>query len=75
MISVKDVENVTPKKAFCEQVEQADHTFRARTAEVINPNNTINYKRERNDVRTRETNLGKAIADAMEAYGVKNLSK
>ncbi|HBE8126967.1 TPA: 5'-nucleotidase C-terminal domain-containing protein [Staphylococcus aureus] len=47
----------------------------AQTAEVIIPNNTIDFKGERDDVRTRETNLGNAIADAMEAYGVKNFSK
>ncbi|KMR76584.1 5'-nucleotidase C-terminal domain-containing protein, partial [Staphylococcus aureus] len=56
-------------------INQADHTFRAQTAEVIIPNNTIDFKGERDDVRTRETNLGNAIADAMEVYGVKNFSK
>lgn len=75
MINVKDVENVTPNKALAEQINQADQTFRAQTAEVIIPNNTIDFKGERDDVRTRETNLGNAIADAMEAYGVKNFSK
>ncbi len=72
LINVKDVENVTPNKALAEQINQADQTFRAQTAEVIIPNNTIDFKGERDDVRTRETNLGNAIADAMEAYGVKN---
>lgn len=75
LINVKDVENVTPNKALAEQINQADQTFRAQTAEVIIPNNTIDFKGERDDVRTRETNLGNAIADAMEAYGVKNFSK
>ncbi|WP_256050789.1 5'-nucleotidase C-terminal domain-containing protein, partial [Staphylococcus aureus] len=75
LINVKDVENVTPNKALAEQMNQADQTFRAQTAEVIIPNNTIDFKGEREDVRTRETNLGNAIADAMEAYGVKNFSK
>ncbi|RZI10459.1 multifunctional 2',3'-cyclic-nucleotide 2'-phosphodiesterase/5'-nucleotidase/3'-nucleotidase, partial [Staphylococcus aureus] len=42
---------------------------------VIIPNNTIDFKGERDDVRTRETNLGNAIADANEEYGVKNCSK
>ncbi len=72
LINVKDVENVTPNKALAEQINQADQTFRAQTAEVI-PNNSIDFKGERDDVRTRETNLGNAIADAMEAYGVKKL--
>ncbi|HDY9427422.1 TPA: LPXTG-anchored adenosine synthase AdsA [Staphylococcus argenteus] len=75
LINVKDVENVTPNKALAEQINQADQTFRAQTAEVIIPNNTIDFKGERDDVRTRETNLGNAIADSMEAYGVKNFSK
>ncbi|HFE4710030.1 TPA: 5'-nucleotidase C-terminal domain-containing protein [Staphylococcus aureus] len=75
LINVKDVENVTPNKALAEQINQADQTFRAQTAEVIIPNNTIDFKGERDDVRTRETNLGNAITDAMEAYGVKNFSK
>ncbi len=41
LINVKDVENVTPNKALAEQINQADQTFRAQTAEVIIPNNTI----------------------------------
>ena len=74
LINVKDVENVTPNKALAEQINQADQTFRAQTAEVIIQIIRL-ISKERDDVRTRETNLGNAIADAMEAYGVKNFSK
>ena len=35
MINVKDVENVTPNKALAEQINQADQTFRAQTAELL----------------------------------------
>ncbi|RZI11637.1 5'-nucleotidase C-terminal domain-containing protein, partial [Staphylococcus aureus] len=69
------VENVTPNKALAEQINHADQTCRSQPAEFTIPNNTIDFNGEIDDVRTRETNLGTAMAEAMDAYGVKNYSK
>ncbi|WP_274541478.1 5'-nucleotidase C-terminal domain-containing protein [Staphylococcus felis] len=69
LISAEDVKNVVPNAALQNQVEQANKQFLAETSEVIVPNHTIDLMGEREAVRTGETNLGNAIADAMEAYG------
>lgn len=69
LINVKDVADVTPNAELKAQLDKANDAYLEATSEVIIPNNTIHFKGERDDVRTQETNLGDAVADAMEAYG------
>ncbi|MBI5974337.1 5'-nucleotidase C-terminal domain-containing protein [Staphylococcus canis] len=69
LISVKDTTNIQPDAALQKQVDNANQAYLKATSEVIIPNNTIDFMGERDAVRTGETNLGNAIADAMESYG------
>ncbi|WP_276581312.1 5'-nucleotidase C-terminal domain-containing protein [Staphylococcus sp. IVB6246] len=69
LINVKDVADVTPNAALKAQLDKANAEYLEATSEVIIPNNKVDFKGERDDVRTQETNLGNAVADAMEAYG------
>lgn len=69
LINVKDVADLTPNASLKAQLDKANEAYLDATSEVIIPNNTVHFKGERDDVRTQETNLGDAVADAMEAYG------
>ncbi|ARJ50549.1 5'-nucleotidase C-terminal domain-containing protein [Staphylococcus lutrae] len=75
LIHVKDLASLEPDKAVKAQIDKANEAFLAATSEVILPKNTIDFQGERDAVRTRETNLGNAIADAMEAYGQNGFSR
>lgn len=69
MIKEADSKEVTQDATVKAIVDTAKDNFGKATSEVVfyNP---AQLQGERNDVRTRETNLGNAIADAMEAYSV-----
>lgn len=69
MIKEADTKEVTQDATVKAIVDTAKDNFGKATSEVVfyNP---AQLQGERNDVRTRETNLGNAIADAMEAYSV-----
>ncbi|WP_276580942.1 MULTISPECIES: 5'-nucleotidase C-terminal domain-containing protein [unclassified Staphylococcus] len=69
LINVKDVADLMPNAALKKQLDKANAEYLEATSEVIIPNNKVHFKGERDDVRTKETNLGNAVADAMEAYG------
>lgn len=69
MIKEADTKEVTQDAAVKAIVETAKDNFGKATSEVVF-HNPVQLQGERNDVRTRETNLGNAIADAMEAYSV-----
>lgn len=69
MIKEADTKEVTQDATVKAIVDTAKDNFGKATSEVVfyNP---AQLEGERNHVRTRETNLGNAIADAMEAYSV-----
>lgn len=69
MIKEADTKEVTQDAAVKAIVDTAKDNFGKATSEVVF-HNSVQLQGERNDVRTRETNLGNAIADAMEAYSV-----
>lgn len=69
LISVEDAKDIQPNAALQAQVDKANQAYLEETSKVILPNNTIEFNGERDQVRTGKTNLGNAIADAMEAYG------
>lgn len=69
MIKESDTKEVTQDAAVKAIVDTAKDNFGKATSEVVF-HNPVQLQGERNDVRTRETNLGNAIADAMEAYSV-----
>ncbi|WP_274704569.1 5'-nucleotidase C-terminal domain-containing protein [Staphylococcus ratti] len=74
LINVNDVLDVQPDATVKAQIDKANEAFLKETSEVIIPNNTIDFQGERDDVRRHETNLGNAIADAMEAYSQTHFS-
>ncbi|QYA45994.1 bifunctional metallophosphatase/5'-nucleotidase [Macrococcoides bohemicum] len=69
MIKEADSKEVTQDATVKAIVDTAKDNFGKATSEVVfyNP---AQLQGERDHVRTRETNLGNAIADAMEAYSV-----
>ncbi|WP_414047062.1 5'-nucleotidase C-terminal domain-containing protein [Macrococcus equi] len=67
LIQEADTKEVAQDDAVKAIVETAKSNFGKATSEVVF-HNPVALQGERNDVRTRETNLGNAIADAMEAY-------
>lgn len=69
MIKEADTKEVTQDATVKAIVDTAKDNFGKATSEVVfyNP---AQLEGERSHVRTRETNLGNAIADAMEAYSV-----
>ncbi|WP_414050473.1 5'-nucleotidase C-terminal domain-containing protein [Macrococcus animalis] len=67
LIKEADTKAVTQDAAVKAIVDTAKDNFGKATSEVVF-HNPVQLQGERNDVRTRETNLGNAIADAMEAY-------
>ena len=69
MIKEADTKEVTQDATVKAIVDTAKDNFGKATSEVVfyNP---AQLEGERNHVRTRETNLGNAIADAMEVYSV-----
>lgn len=69
LINVKDVGDLTPNAALKKQLDKANADYLEATSEVIIPNNKVHFNGERDNVRTQETNLGNAVADAMETYG------
>lgn len=75
LISVKDVAQVQPDPTVKAQVDKANDAFLKETSAVVIPNNTIVFEGERDHVRRHETNLGNAIADAMEAYSKDHFSQ
>ncbi|PCF78558.1 multifunctional 2',3'-cyclic-nucleotide 2'-phosphodiesterase/5'-nucleotidase/3'-nucleotidase [Staphylococcus intermedius] len=75
LLNVKSLANLKPDATVKAQVDKANEAFLKATSEVIIPNNTVDFQGERDDVRTHETNLGNAIADAMEAYGQNGFSR
>lgn len=75
LISVKDAAQVQPDPAVKAQVDKANDAFLKETSAVVIPNNTIVFEGERDHVRRHETNLGNAIADAMEAYSKDHFSQ
>lgn len=75
LISVKDAAQVQPDPTVKAQVDKANDAFLKETSAVVIPNNTIVFKGERDHVRRHETNLGNAIADAMEAYSKDHFSQ
>ncbi len=56
-------------------VAAAKADFDLANSEVVVPNNTVFFNGERENVRTRETNLGNLIGDAMWAYGQEGFSE
>lgn len=74
LINVNDVADVVPDATVKAQVDKANAAFLKETSEVVIPNNTVEFQGERDDVRRHETNLGNAIADAMEAYSQEHFS-
>lgn len=60
------LEENPPVKAL---VDQARANFEAWGSEVVIENNPYQFNGERDNVRTRETNLGNLIGDAMLTYG------
>uniref|UniRef100_UPI003742655E 5'-nucleotidase C-terminal domain-containing protein n=1 Tax=Staphylococcus agnetis TaxID=985762 RepID=UPI003742655E len=75
LISVKDTAQVQPDPTVKAQVDKANDAFLKETSEVVIPNNKIEFVGERDHVRRHETNLGNAIADAMEAYSKDHFSQ
>ncbi|MGM0214779.1 5'-nucleotidase C-terminal domain-containing protein [Enterococcus sp. AZ109] len=56
-------------------VAAAKADFDLANSEIVVPNNTVFFNGERENVRTRETNLGNLIGDAMWAYGQEGFSE
>ncbi|UXU57687.1 5'-nucleotidase C-terminal domain-containing protein [Staphylococcus agnetis] len=75
LISVKDAAQVQPDPTVKAQIDKANDAFLKETSAVVIPNNTIVFEGERDHVRRHETNLGNAIADAMEAYSKDHFSQ
>lgn len=64
-----------PNAAIAALVQAAKDEFDVANSEVLIPNNTIFFNGQRENVRTRETNLGNLIGDAMWAYGQEGFSE
>ncbi|MCB5956088.1 5'-nucleotidase C-terminal domain-containing protein [Enterococcus sp. CWB-B31] len=64
--TLAELEENTAVKAL---VDQAKATFEAWGSEVVLENNPYLFNGERDNVRTRETNLGNLIGDSMLSYG------
>ena len=69
LIPAADTSNTVPNATIEKMVAAARQAFDTQNAEVVLPNNTITFNGERDDVRTRETNLGNLVADALYHYG------
>ncbi|TDM03545.1 bifunctional metallophosphatase/5'-nucleotidase [Macrococcus hajekii] len=67
MITEAETANLTGDPAITSIVQNAKANFDKLTSQVVF-HNPVNLNGERDYVRTRETNLGNAITDAMEAY-------
>ncbi|ALS02273.1 multifunctional 2',3'-cyclic-nucleotide 2'-phosphodiesterase/5'-nucleotidase/3'-nucleotidase [Enterococcus silesiacus] len=64
--TLADLEENPAVKAL---VDQAKKNFEAWGSEVVIENNPYQFNGERDNIRTRETNLGNLIGDAMLTYG------
>lgn len=69
LVSAKDLANLEENPAIKTLVEAAKSKFDAWGSEIVVPFNPYQFNGERDNVRTRETNLGNIIGDAMLAYG------
>lgn len=69
LISAKSVQHTAQDQGLKQQIERANQAFMKKNAEVIIPNNKVNFEGDKNISRRQETNLGNAIVDAMESYG------
>ncbi|MEI5994114.1 5'-nucleotidase C-terminal domain-containing protein [Candidatus Enterococcus mansonii] len=70
--TLADLEENPTVKAL---VDEARAKFEKENSTVIIPNNPYQFNGERDNVRTRETNLGNLIGDAMLAYGQKGFKE
>ncbi|MBO0476091.1 5'-nucleotidase C-terminal domain-containing protein [Vagococcus sp. DIV0080] len=64
-----ELKGLTPDPKVEEIVAKAQANFDAAMSETVLENNTITFNGERENARTRETNLGNVIGDALLAYG------
>ncbi|EKU48141.1 5'-nucleotidase C-terminal domain-containing protein [Staphylococcus massiliensis] len=75
LIHEEDTKDVKPNEALAAQVEKASKEFDKKTSEVIIENNPVHFDHYNNEGPAQETNLGHAIADAMEQYGQTKFSQ
>ncbi|MEO1768444.1 5'-nucleotidase C-terminal domain-containing protein [Candidatus Enterococcus ferrettii] len=73
--SYASLSSYEPNAAVAALVQAAKDEFDVANSEVLIPNNTIFFNGQRENVRTRETNLGNLIGDAMWAYGQEGFSE
>lgn len=71
LINVKDVNNLKGNKQIAQQVNEANKKFLKQTSKVVREHNNVKFEGDKNIARTKETNLGNLITDAMESYGNK----
>lgn len=69
LISAKDLADLEENAAVKALVDEAKANFEKWGSEVVIENNPYLFNGERDNVRTRETNLGNLVGDAMLAYG------
>lgn len=69
LVSAKDLTALEENPAVKELVAAAAARFKVWASEEVIPYNPFQFNGERENVRTRETNLGDIIGDAMLAYG------
>jgi 2',3'-cyclic-nucleotide 2'-phosphodiesterase/3'-nucleotidase/5'-nucleotidase len=74
LISAKSLAALPEDTTVKALVAQAKAAFEQENATVVIPNNPYTFNGERDNVRTRETNLGNLIGDAMLAYGKNGFS-
>lgn len=71
IINVKDVSKLKGNKTIAHQVNSANKKFLKQTSKVVREHNNVKFEGAKNIARTKETNLGNLITDAMESYGNK----
>ncbi|MFW7418746.1 5'-nucleotidase C-terminal domain-containing protein [Vagococcus fluvialis] len=64
-----ELKDLVPDPKVEAVVKEAKANFDAAMSEVVLENNTITFNGERENARTRETNLGNVIGDALLSYG------
>lgn len=75
LVKAETLANLPEDEAVKTLVEQIKNNFDAWSSEIVIQNNPYQLNGERDNVRTRETNLGNLIGDAMLDYGQTGFSQ
>ncbi|WP_422389749.1 5'-nucleotidase C-terminal domain-containing protein [Candidatus Enterococcus clewellii] len=75
LVKAADLAELEENAAVKKIVDEAKANFEAWGSEVVIENNPYLFNGERDNVRTRETNLGNLVGDAMMRYGQSGFSE